>query len=67
MAHLGVIQALEEAGIVVDMVGGTSQGAFVSALYARYPHDSRKREAVSREFSQVGMLSTAVGIGDRYI
>ncbi|KAK9470104.1 uncharacterized protein V1510DRAFT_432365 [Dipodascopsis tothii] len=35
MAHLGVIRAIEEAGIPVDIVGGTSIGAFVGGLYAR--------------------------------
>jgi len=39
ISHLGVIRALKEAGVTVDMVGGTSQGAFVGALYARYPDD----------------------------
>lgn len=34
IAHVGIIRALEEAGIPVDMVGGTSIGAFVGALYA---------------------------------
>lgn len=35
IAHVGVIRALEDAGIPVDIVGGTSIGAFVGALYAR--------------------------------
>ncbi|KAL1953701.1 hypothetical protein VTO42DRAFT_2336 [Malbranchea cinnamomea] len=35
IAHLGVIRAIEEAGIPIDMVGGTSIGAFIGALYAR--------------------------------
>lgn len=35
VAHVGVIKALEENGIPVDMVGGTSIGSFVSGLYAR--------------------------------
>ena len=35
IAHLGVIRALEEAGIPIDVVGGTSIGAFVGALYSR--------------------------------
>lgn len=34
IAHVGVIRALEEAGIPVDVVGGTSIGAFIGALYA---------------------------------
>ncbi|GAX88876.1 patatin-like phospholipase family protein [Effusibacillus lacus] len=33
-AHLGVLLALEEAGIPVDCVAGTSAGAIVAALYA---------------------------------
>lgn len=33
-AHIGVIQALEEAGIRPDLVVGTSAGSVVAALYA---------------------------------
>ena len=33
-AHLGVLRALEQAGIVVDMVGGNSMGALLGAQYA---------------------------------
>ncbi|KAI5295829.1 phosphatidylcholine and lysophosphatidylcholine phospholipase [Ascosphaera acerosa] len=35
IAHIGVILAMEEAGIPIDIVGGTSIGAFIGALYAR--------------------------------
>jgi lysophospholipid hydrolase len=34
IAAVGIIRALEEAGIPIDMVGGTSIGAFIGALYA---------------------------------
>ncbi len=33
-AHIGVIRALEEAGITIDCVAGTSIGALVGAVYA---------------------------------
>jgi NTE family protein len=33
-AHIGVIQVLEEQGIKVDLVTGTSAGSLVAALYA---------------------------------
>ena len=33
-AHLGVVRALREAGIPIDAVGGTSQGAIVAAAVA---------------------------------
>jgi Patatin-like phospholipase len=35
LAHLGVLQAMDEIGIPIDVVGGTSQGAFMAALYAQ--------------------------------
>ena len=34
MAHLGVLKALEDNGIVVDIVAGTSAGAMTGTLYA---------------------------------
>lgn len=33
-AHVGVIKALEEANIPIDLIAGTSVGAFIGALYA---------------------------------
>ena len=34
LAHIGVIRALAEAGIPIDMVGGTSIGGAIAALHA---------------------------------
>jgi NTE family protein len=34
LAHIGVLQALEESGIRPDYISGTSIGAFAAALYA---------------------------------
>jgi NTE family protein len=34
LAHVGVIQVLEENGIEIDAVAGTSMGAYVGSLYA---------------------------------
>ncbi|KAF2761062.1 patatin-like serine hydrolase [Pseudovirgaria hyperparasitica] len=34
ISQVGIIRALEEAGIPIDIVGGTSIGAFIGALYA---------------------------------
>ena len=33
-AHIGAIRALEEAGITIEIIGGTSQGALIGAQYA---------------------------------
>ncbi len=34
-AHIGVIRALEEAGIEIDGIGGTSMGSLIGAQYAK--------------------------------
>ncbi|WP_246160831.1 patatin-like phospholipase family protein [Maribacter flavus] len=34
MAHIGALKVIEEAGVEIDYVGGTSMGAIVGALYA---------------------------------
>ena len=48
LAHLGVIKALNEVGVKIDMVGGTSQGAFIGAILAKYPDDEEKLFAAAR-------------------
>ena len=41
-AHLGVMRAIEECGIPVDVIGGNSMGAIVGGLYALgFSHDER--------------------------
>lgn len=35
ISHLGFLQAIEDQGIPIDMIGGTSIGAFVGGLYAK--------------------------------
>lgn len=34
LAHIGVLKVLEEAGVKIDYVGGTSMGAIIGALYS---------------------------------
>ena len=45
-AHVGVIKALEEAGISADIVAGSSSGAIIAAIYAA-GHDARSLEALA--------------------
>ena len=49
-AHIGVLRALEEAGIVVDLVGGTSIGAVMGALKAGGWSGERIREHCQKIF-----------------
>ncbi len=37
LAHAGVLEALEDAGIRADLVAGTSMGAIIGGLYAQNP------------------------------
>ena len=55
LAHLGVIRALEEAGIKVDYVAGTSIGALVGAVYASGSIDSL--ESTFQKFDWKKMVS----------
>ena len=34
LAHIGVLEILEEEGVQIDYIGGTSMGAIVGGLYA---------------------------------
>lgn len=50
-AHIGVIKALEEAGIHADIVTGTSAGAIVAALHAG-GRGGRELEEIALELNQ---------------
>lgn len=51
-SQVGILRALNEAGIPVDMVGGTSIGSFMGALYAEEKSNSRMRVR-AREWAMV--------------
>jgi NTE family protein len=48
LAHIGVIQVLEENGIEIDCIAGASMGAYVGAHWA-YGLDGEQLEKVARE------------------
>jgi predicted acylesterase/phospholipase RssA len=48
LAHLGVIQVLEENGIEVDVIAGCSMGSYVGAVWA-YGFDGVAMERLARE------------------
>lgn len=41
LAHAGVLEALEEAGIRADLVAGTSMGSLIGGLYCQNPDPDR--------------------------
>lgn len=52
-AHIGVIQALTEAGIKVDYVAGTSIGALVGAVFASGNIATLKEVALQLDWKQI--------------
>ncbi len=51
LAHIGVIQVLEENGIEIDIVAGSSMGAYVAAHWA-YGHDGIACEKIARDIER---------------
>ena len=54
LAHLGVIRALEDNGIPIDVIGGTSQGAFMAACFALSVDSSKMQVRVERFAKYIG-------------
>ena len=48
LAHIGVLKVLEEAGVRIDYIGGTSMGAIVGALYAA-GYNAQQLDSIFRE------------------
>lgn len=48
LAHIGVIQVLEENGIQVDVIAGCSMGAYVAAIWG-FGHDGVTMEKLARQ------------------
>jgi predicted acylesterase/phospholipase RssA len=55
-AHLGALRALEEAGVPIDVVGGTSIGAVMGALCAQGLSDEQRVERAIAAFTRSGRL-----------
>jgi len=63
-AHIGVIRALEKAGIRPDIVCGTSIGALVGAAYAAGELDRLERRVLELRIGDVlGFLDVGLGSG----
>jgi NTE family protein len=62
--HVGVIKALEELGLVPDLVVGASAGALVGALYASGLRAS-EIEALALEMQPMSVLRLAIGAQER--
>ncbi len=54
IAHVGVLKVLEEAGLKIDFIGGTSMGSIVGGLYAiGYSADSLEKIVMTRDWEKL--------------
>ncbi len=57
LAHIGVLKALEEAGIRIDYIAGSSMGALIGAAYASgIPIDTLEKIAVNTDWKTAAKL-----------
>ena len=59
LAHIGVIQYLDEIGLEVDYVTGTSMGAIIGALYSM-GYNGKEIEAIAKKLDWNGILNNEV-------
>ncbi|PIX09509.1 MAG: patatin, partial [Flavobacteriaceae bacterium CG_4_8_14_3_um_filter_34_10] len=54
LAHIGVLKVIEEAGVRIDYIGGTSMGAIIGALYAS-GYSAKEMDSIFKvvDFSQL--------------
>lgn len=65
-AHIGALQVLEEAGVRVDYIGGTSMGSIVGGLYAA-GYRGKQLEEMLRQTDIMAELQDAIGRENRTI
>src|SRR3954471_18164008 len=63
-AHIGVLRALDEAGLAIDMIAGTSIGALVGGCYLAGKLDDLEQFARSLTMRRIaGLLDLTIGGG----
>ena len=59
-AHLGVVRALRESGMNIDIIGGTSMGGIVAACYAMGWDDNEMERRIRKAFVETNPLGDYV-------
>ncbi|MBW7887015.1 MAG: patatin-like phospholipase family protein [Bacteroidetes bacterium] len=68
ITHLGVIKALEEAGIKIDFIVGTSMGSVIGGLYASgYSTQEMQMIVDSTQWAYILSLTDDTNRGDLYL
>jgi NTE family protein len=59
LAHIGVLKVIEELGIPVDYIGGTSMGSIIGGLYA-IGYDAHQLDSITRSINWEDLLADKV-------
>ena len=62
LAHIGALKVIEESGVKVDYIGGTSMGAIVGALYAS-GYSAKELDSIFKVTDFAGMIQDNVPRG----
>jgi len=54
LAHLGLLKSMEQNGVPIDFIGGTSQGAFIGGCYALAMSAAQAGESAKVMATQIG-------------
>lgn len=63
LAHIGVLKAIERAGLHIDYIAGTSMGAIVAAMYAS-GYSADQIEKISRETHWMELINSRTRLAD---
>ena len=71
-AHFGILKVLEEEGIPIDIIAGTSMGAIVGAMYAQNPDAAAVTERYEKfinsvDYGSLGLQDIAPSVQDSHI
>ena len=66
IAHLGIIHALEDAGIPIDFIAGTSMGSIYAGMYAMFQNFDQTFETSSLVFKSNPTAYKQINILPRY-
>src|SRR6188768_313784 len=56
IAHIGILQAIDSAGLNIDYITGTSMGSVMGALYAA-GYSGNDMQKIARELDWIGLFS----------
>src|SRR5690554_2526091 len=64
LAHIGALKIIEESGVRIDYIGGTSMGAIIGALYAS-GYSAHQLDSIFKETNFRTLIQDEIPRGNR--